>query len=334
MFLDTDERLVLLQHRVRPLSLEVLEGFRDAGIKTVRNSARTVSWHEIEPARGGPMDWSAVDQFVGLSLKAGLKVVLEFYWRAPDWVTAKQEFVRGPHTSFIDPDGVYEVDGKEASWLAIDPFHQDTLDEELEFLDKACQRYSSDRVLVGYAMPYQGERILPFWLPIQYTEEQCVDIVLQRQRVFAQYHDELLSAFHPWSYDPVTESIDRSTMPHHGTEHMHAAHRAILKEFPNHTLNHFISTYFAYGGPFPIEGRKAVGFPNHHPIPYSSNYKVWVGAQYTKGVVGNSLKADRYGLDGLVMGTGGHHGNYEFGDPNTWAFEQAARAVEILCGGR
>ena len=308
MFLDQDERLLLFHHRQGPLSLDVLKGFRDAGIKTIKHAARQISWHEIEPTPG-VYNWKAVDECIELSHQADLKVMLDVYWRAPDWINAKREWVRTAGTTFIDPDGIFDV-----SWLAVNPFDSKSMDQEEKFLHKICERYSPD-VLCCYAMPHSGERILPFFSN-PYTEEQCVDTVLRRQKVFAEYYDELWTHFHPWAADPRIEAVDRSTPTWNGNEHMEAVHDVIIETFPEHTLNNFITVFFADAGPF--------------KLPTREWFKIWTGAQFTVGVVPNSRAIDTYGIHGLIMASSGINPQYQFGEPSTLEFDRTRKAIEIL----
>jgi len=163
MFLDDDERLLPLQFRLHPANLDSLKRFREAGIKTMRLNS-FASWHVIE-ATPGVFDFDEVDDAIELMREAGLKVAVHLYRRAPDWLPeeGKSEFVWTPGTSFLGPNPDRVFKGK--SWLALNPFHADSLEMELEFLERACEHFSvPGAVECSYSMPYSAERVLPFCL--------------------------------------------------------------------------------------------------------------------------------------------------------------------------
>ena len=310
MFLDQDERLLLFHHKPVPLTLDELKGFRDAGIKTVKHSARQTSWHAIEPAPG-TYNWSEVDKCVELSLKADMKVILDLYWRAPDWISHKIEFHRSAGTSFLDPDWCYPV-----SWLAVNPFYEEACIAEELFLHEACRRYNSPEMMCAYAMPHGGERILPFLTGVDYTEQQCINIVYYRQAVFAQYYDELWTTFHPWAADPTKESVDGTTLPRIGNEHIDAVYDALLRGFPDHTMNHFITVFFAAAGPFKLSVK--------------DRYRVWTGAQFVHGAPGNAKRIDKFDVYGLIMAHEGVNPENRFGRPGPREYERVRKAIRTL----
>lgn len=308
MFLDSDERLLLLQQRQNPLERESLNHLAEAGIKTVLLGEWS-SWHEIEPSPGGPYNWDAVDRRIDMAREAGLRVGVQVYWRAPDWLeTGKVEFVYSEGTSFIGPqEQVYGL-----SWVAVDPFDAEALELEAEFLEHACEHYTvPGEVECFYAMPYSGERILPFGLG-EYTEQMCVDVVMGRQRIFAKHSNELWTALHPFHADGRS-SVNGSTHPHVGNEHRLACFEAMKAEFPTHQLNRIFYNYFMPG----------------FGTPVSPQYiKHWVGAEYIACVRAHAAMLDERGVWGMIMAHS--HSSFDIRQPTPSEYDVVAEAVEFL----
>jgi len=308
MFFDSDERLLLLQQRINPLEQESLNRLAEAGIKTVLFS-EWASWHEIEPSPG-QYDWGVVDGRIDMARKAGLRVGVQLYCRAPDWLeTGKVEFFHSAGTSFIgSSDPTYGL-----SWVAVDPFNAEAMKIEAEFLERACEHYTvPGAVECFYAMPYSAEIILPFGLG-PYTAQMCVDVVVGRQRIFAKYSNELWTAFHPHHSDG-RGSVDGSTLPHVGNEHVSAVDGAMKTEFPAHTLNRLFYCYFMVGGPWPVSPRYI---------------KHWVGAEYAQNVAYHATLCDGLGVWGMVMG----HSEAISGvrrQPTSQEYDEVAKAIAIL----
>lgn len=307
MFLDRDERLLLFHLRNIELTQESLKCFRQIGIKTAKLGAQWASWHEIEP-EPGVYNWDVTDEIVERHQRAGVKVILDLYWRAPDWLEGIIDIVYDEGTTFIVPDRTFSL-----TWRAVDPFDADAMAHEAEFLERACERYSAADVLCSYGMPHGAERILPFRIRRDYTEQECVDIVLGRQRIFARYGDELWTTFHPYHARAETGSIDRSTHPHVGNEHLWACYAAMREEFPGHVLNQFLCAFFTDSGPWgcAIEG-----------------VKVWVGAEFPAGVVHHARILPDYDPWGLIMGHRHHTAVSQ--QPDSTVYARVEEALEIL----
>jgi hypothetical protein len=166
-------------------------------------------------------------------------------------------------------------------------------------------------------MPYGGERILPYYPPTlkgygkPYTELDVINIVIARQRVLAQYNNELWTMFHPAFSSAKTGSIDHSTHPHVGNEHLWACYDAMKKEFPEHARNQFISRHIHVGPP--VKGAK-----------------VWVGAEYASGVVPSARKPSSGGLWGLVMGAVKPCWPRMLDQPGPTTYEAVEQAIGIL----
>jgi hypothetical protein len=303
---DPDERLILFEQRQAPLSLESLTTFREIGIRTVMIHCQYTSWHEIEPSPG-TYNWDVPDRIVDRATRAGLKIVLNTYWRAPDWLEGT-----------ITRPGINVSDRKvfHTHWCAVNPFDERAMAAEARFVRKVCERYSSPSILCRYGMPYSAERLLPrgLW---PYTEEQCIEVMLSRQRIFAEYGTELWTSLHPGPALGFT-SVDGHTPEKVGNEHLWVIHDTLVREFPHHTINRFITEYFLGHGPWPC----AIG-----------GVKTWVGAQYVRGVVENAGRIGDWDVWGLIMGFRGTSIRDTGEPPRQPAdgdFAQVARAIEIL----
>lgn len=303
--MESDERLLLLQQRRNPLEQESLARFADAGIKTVRISP-WVSWHECEP-EPGEYNWDAPDRIIDTARSAGLKVAVHLYDRAPDWLEeGKIEYFYNEGTPF----GPQLLWG--GSWLAVDPFNTYAREKEAEFLEVALEHLTvPGEVECSYAMPYDAERILPFGLG-EYTEKMCVDLVVERQRIFARYSSELWTAFHPHHADG-RGSVDGSTHPHVGNEHTFACYEAMRATFPEHTLNRILYMFF---------------MPDSPLEPSPTYVKHWVGAEYAANVVAHAMVLDSLGVWGMVMAHS--HDHYDPRQPYPGEYEEVAKAIEIL----
>lgn len=299
MFLDEHERLLLLHQRQNPLTQESLKNFAVAGVKTVWLDYYS-PWHEIEPSPG-QYNWSVIDRAIGEARGAGLKVLVELYDRAPDWVPG----VLHPRTDTGCPFGPDVVHG--LSLAMVHPFHAEAMGREAEFLERACERLTAPDVECRYGMPHGGERILPPGL--SYTEQQVVNLVVERQRIFAKYSKGLSTAFHLY---PAITSVTSGTPEYVGNEHLWACYDAMKVEFPNHALNRILYEYWTAGGIWDcrIEG-----------------VKTWVGAEYTKNVVYAATHFNPRNVWGLIMG---HAHRHDVHQPEPWEYDNAAEAIEIL----
>jgi len=307
MFLDSDERLLLLHQPDNSLTLESLRGFRRAGVKTSM-CTNWASWHEMEP-EPGVYNWEPLDDVVARTRAAGLKLLIPLYFRPAPWVRCICYKIEGIEEG---SDGIWGL-----PWCAADPFDPDTMEAERKFLHRVCQRYTADDVTCFYAMHVAGERIVPPTRPdllgekhpaytnYAYTERQIVGLVVSRQRVFAQYSDELWNAFHAAAVHDGT-----------GNEYLWACFEALKREFPDHIINRLIYTFFSLG----CEGHQAD----------IQGVKHWVGAEYCANVVQSAGRIDPLGIWGLIMAPSDPARGRRQSTPADFA--AVAQAVEILNG--
>lgn len=315
MFLDADERLLPLQFRVDPSNLETLKRFRDIGVKTMQLNAH-VSWHYSEP-EPGTYNFDDSDEAVALLREAGLKVIVHLYWRAPDWLPneGKIEIISSPGTPNVpQPDRVF---AGTTTWLAVNPFHEESFQAELRFLEQACEHFTAPGVQCTYAMPYSAERMLPFNLGPCYTEQMCIDVVLARQEIFAKYSDMLWSAFHP-ILGMGASSVDGSTPPNVGNEHSPAVYAAMAERFPGHLLNRNLYGWFGVPGIW----------KDHLP-----GVKTWVGSEYAQGIVKHTRMLNDERVWGMLMSCPPRFRNDPPRQPTEEEFGNIAEAIKILNDG-
>lgn len=222
MFLDEDERLIVIDQKVAPISLEDKKHLRDAGIKTVLAESY-VSWHQVEPEKG-EFNWDYIRSYIDECREAGLKVMLATYCMPPSWVPGT--FCRGNvELNWHTPE----------CWL--NPLDEEGFYLELGFMFELLYRCSADDedICFFYAMPAGGERLMPTGMGC--TEEQAVHIVGWRQSLFANYATDLWTSFHPAA---IPEK--------RGNEHCEAVYAALESAFPNHTHSRLLWTYFVSSG--------------------------------------------------------------------------------------
>jgi len=216
VFLDEEERLIVVDQKVSPISQEGKRLMREAGVKTVLAEA-VVSWHNIEPERGSYY-WDDLDRYVNETREAGLKMLLATYCIPPSWVP-----------------GAYSLGAEEPNWhvpeVWLNPLNQEGAALELDFIHRLMERYAAPDTCCYYSMPATGERLMPPTLGC--TRGQAVEIVLRRQEVFAQYTLDLWTSFHPAAKQARV-----------GNEHIYAVYSALEFSFPQHEQHRLLWTYF------------------------------------------------------------------------------------------
>ena len=285
MFLDSDERLMVVDFLCNQMSFAGRKALHDeAGVKTILSES-VVSWHEIEPVQG-QYNYDRVNRYIDECRQIGLKVAFQFYVTAPHWVPGVM--VRHGQCYHYDVPNAY-----------VNPFNVDGFQAELEFIYRTLEHISAPDVMGFYGMPRNGERLLLKGMTC--TEEQAVDIVISRQACFAQWSDELWTAFHP---NTVHEGS--------GNEHFGAIYKALSRTFPTHTERRLLWTFFSCRTPPKIDDR------------------YWCGAQYARKVERNSAHLENAGGGGVIVGP--YHPLKEPGVVTPKIVRQIGNAVKILGG--
>jgi hypothetical protein len=274
-----------------------------------------VSWHQSEP-EPGVYDFEDTDGAIELLREADLKVLVHLYWRAPDWLPkeGKIEITSSPGTPNV-PQPCRVFPG--TTWLAVNPFHDESLQAELKFLERACEHFTAPGVQCTYAMPYSAERMLPFNLGPCYTEQMCIDVVLARQAVFAKHSDMLWSAFHPILGMGIS-SVDGSTHPNVGNEHSPTVYAAMGERFPFHSLNRNLYGWFGVAGVW----------KDHLP-----GVKTWVGSEFAQGVARHAKILNGERIWGMLMACPPRFRGEVPRQPTAEEFSNIAEAVQILNDG-
>jgi hypothetical protein len=316
MFLDKDERLLPLIGDSNPLALTSLRGLKEVGIKTVRLNCWAY-WSEMEPEPGVYCWDKAIEENVALAREAGLKVAVHLYRRAPDWLP------KAGQIKIVYNEGSWIIgsrdDGRPGyAWLSVNPFHAETLKIELGFLEQACKHFSvPGEVQCTYSLPYGGEIMLPPYTG-EYTEQMCIDVVLARQEVFAEYSDELWSAFSPYCMHACS-SINGQIDPHVGGEHAPAVYAAMCEHFPDHSIHRLLYGYFDMQGGW-----------DKGMLP---GVKTWVGAEFAANVAHNAKRLNTVGAWGMVMGCAPGY-SIRYSQITSRGFDNIAEAIKTLEEGR
>ena len=222
MFLEPGERLIAVDQKVEPMSLESKIRLRDSGIRTLLCEG-FVSWQNIAPT---PYTFNVdlLDRLVDENREAGLKTMLSMYNQVPMWVP-----------------GAIVTRQNDPNWhtpaVFLSPFNSAGFEEELDFLDRVLDHFDiAGDVCCYYATPGGGERVVPAGLGGA-TAAEAVKIATTRQSVFADYLSDLWTCFHPAA---IPDNV--------GNEHLDAVHAALLEKFPIHTHHRILWTFFTSEG--------------------------------------------------------------------------------------
>lgn len=269
-----------------------LRTLSEAGVRTALLEA-WASWHVLEPDPGR-YDWRALDARVETVLRAGLKVLLPTYHRAPDWWAE------------VLPKAALYGEGTDAAYglrhLALDPRWVGVSEAEREFIRAICEHYQGwGGVQCMYAIPYVGEAVMPRGA---WDRDFVVSTVLARQAMFAVFNDELWTSFHPaYSHQG------------HGNEYAGAIYEAMAERFPQHRLNRLVWTFFTCAG---CQWKADV------------NARHWVGAEHAENIEQNAGRLAEWGMWGLICAPRSFDAT---GPVESWRFDAIGRAVRALGQG-
>jgi hypothetical protein len=161
-------------------------------------------------------------------------------------------------------------------------------------------------------MHYGGERVVPFRIG-GYDRDLCVNLVTRRQNIFAKYCEELWGVWHPFLAYAITASIDQSTPPDMGNEHLWDIYDEMIDTYPDHVINSFVTEFFV-PGPVPVLPGRGV--------------KNWVGAQFIAGLPKNAELMRGYpSVWGLIMAP---YGIATKPEPTVEQFETVRRGLGVL----
>lgn len=291
MFVGENERLIVVDQRgaQAPLDGADFRALAAVGVRTVLLEA-WASWHAIEP-NPSQYDWQALDERVELALASGMKVLLPTYHRAPDWWAE------------VLPKAAVYGNGTDAAYglrhLALDPRWVGVAEAEQVFICAICEHYLNWMgVRCIYGVPYLGEAIMPKGA---WNRDIVQGAVINRQRVFAAYGDELWTSFHP-AYNSQG----------YGNEYTQAIYAAMREKFPDHRLNRLVWTFFTSEGcqwKADVEARH------------------WVGAEYADNVVRNAGRLSQWGMWGMICALRPFAAE---GALEHWRIDAVGEAIELL----
>lgn len=137
----------------RSIPLDDMKRLHDAGAGAVY---QWLPWFYVEP-RLGVYDWSLPDEMVSRSIAAGMKVILLAPSGAPDYFPeewycryADNVIANRPH-----PKNVAQT------WPCLSPWNRAAVEYQLRMIERCCERYNSDDVLVTCCQSQDGEALLP-----------------------------------------------------------------------------------------------------------------------------------------------------------------------------
>lgn len=212
MFLQPDERVIIMQEAISPFTVEELIAMRGAGVKTVYLQG-VVRWHDMQPEAGAPIDYTRVDGEVEKCLKAGLKALLPQLYQCPRW----------------KPDGWYL---KRTANSIPHPGSLQAADDIDEWTRKLIERYGGPEVQVVYSIPENGEFPDTDW-PTNHHPipgDVIAWFVTGRMAALAAQHGEIWEALHhygnPPYIDPVFVSLAHAYpgLPHYNIQFTHFVH--------------------------------------------------------------------------------------------------------------
>lgn len=188
MFIQPDERLIIMDTFIRPLEADEMHALHLAGVKTVYYLG--IRWDKMQPTPGAPMDYSEIDAYIERARWAGLKVLLPFCWSFPawkpdDWFYSREE-IEGSYgiMSYTNPTVAAEID---------------------EFICTLINRYRGEDLQVVYALPCNGEFAFHKWPIDGFAHIDAFELaewVCKRQELLAAQYGEVWTAYHPYT-NPV-----------------------------------------------------------------------------------------------------------------------------------
>lgn len=292
MFLQPDERILIMDSWNRPLTADEMRALHVAGVQTVYYQGG-VRWDEMQPQPNAPMDYSQLDAYMDRARWAGLKVLLPFCWSFPAWKP---------------DDWFYSREVQEGSYGIMSYTNPVTALEIDSFMTALINRYRMDDFQLVFALPCNGEFPYHKW-PIDgrwHTDpDALIDWVCKRQEILAAQHGEVWSAYHPYT----------------NPEYWHPLHDALFNRFFGCRHYGIIFTYVQHSQP---HIKPLLDYNKQHGMTY------YVGTEYVQGMRSNMDKIKRGGMRMLTAPKHPYQSNDKV-EPwmlNTimWANEELANA--------
>lgn len=184
-FLHRDDRIIIMDLEANRLTLDELKRIADIGIQTTYYH-EAINWQKMQPTEDSPIDFGRLDEYIENIQKVGMKTLLPFLHRLPTWKPDKWYFTR-------EKEGIPSYGNPQVG---------DDLDE---FAKQIISRYDPQLFQLIYAIPGDGEFPCHFWPTapdLPFPTRVLSDFVIERQRLLAQQHGEVWTAYHCYT-EPV-----------------------------------------------------------------------------------------------------------------------------------
>lgn len=273
MFLDPTEHILIMDEVTCPFSLDDLKKLEGAGIKTVFGNC-FIRWDEIYKQGISELDWSSIDRNIERYLHTNLKLLLPTYYTMPGWFPSEW-YIKNTEI----PEHRIPNYGNEDFRNAVDNFINQIL---IHYAD------IQDRIQLIYAIPSGGEFVIdPFMEDnFPFTDDDVIDFVIGRQKLFVKQHEEIWMSFHNWLGN--ARGWNR--------EHLPLLYDALRDEFP------YVPRYSIQFAHFMIGAFSTTDVSLQLKVKrYNRKYGIqfFIGSQYCDGLIMNIDAAIQQGVRGF-----------------------------------
>lgn len=263
MFLSPDEHILIMDEIKRLFSLDDLLKLEDAGIKTIYGNC-FIRWDKIRLHSGDAFgwDWSSVDSIIEKYLHTNLKLLLPTYYTMPDWFPAEW-YIKNT----LIPEHRIPNYGNIDFRHTVDNFINQIL---IHFAD------IRDKIQLIYAIPSGGEFVIDPFLEdnLPFTDEEIIEFVVGRQKLFVKQHGEVWMSFHNWLGNPRGWN----------NAHLPILYQAIVDEFPRADKYSIQFAHFAIGA-YSTTDLSYQSMVTSYKEKYGIEF--FVGSQYCDGLLKN-----------------------------------------------
>ena len=293
-FIEDDERLLIMDMNLSPdsiaLTYDEMVMLKGAGVKTLYFQAG-MRWDIMQPSLDAPFDWSRIDRFVNDARRAGLKMLIPVIYAFPHWFPDEFFFSREANGESY---GVPDYNSAEAAGIIDD------------MICATINRYTADDCQVVFSIPSNGEFPFHQWpsngSTVGYDMDTFVSWVVDRQRLFVAQHDEVWTAYHPYTNPTYWRPL----------------YGALFSEFPIARHYGIIFTYVQHGQPHIqqlIDSNRLGGM------------RYFAGAEYVQGLRPNMGKLKAGNMRALIAPK---HPYQKYDKIEEWMLDDIAWAIEEL----
>jgi len=312
-FLADDDYIIAMDfiYESRPLSYDNLCAIRDAGIKTL---SYFTFWDQIEPDRG-VYDWSILDSAIERANKAGLKVLISDYSKAPGWF--KQDwYVRTMHG---------DKQCLVTNWNGLSFWNNEAMDYLDNYIRLLGSRYVSDTVKLYCTNSVAGESY------IQFEPDNCFydRAAIEDYRNYVNNATALPTPYphrSPNNDDPMTDEWLRKSIINalflrqkllieiNGiNEIWHSAHHLCNWQYAGCGSKFIRDVLDAYVVEFPCVNINCLQYTYWYHVAYNYkpmleqdiqkyNMRVWAGAEYCTGLQTYTPELLNSNIYGFILG--------------------------------